>query len=512
MTLAPSRAWWESPWLLLTLVLASALPLLWPEVPPLVDVPGHMGRYKVQIDLEHSAELQRFYRFEWALIGNLGVDLLAVPLSKLMGLEAAVKLVALMIPPLTVAGFLWVAREVHGRVPPTALFAVPLAYNFPFHYGFINFTLAMALAFLAFGLWLRLARLGRFGLRAALFVPISMVLWVAHAYGWATLSILAFSAELVRQHDKGHNYFRAAWHSGVHCLALAPPVLLMLLWRSGDVAGATTGWFKMKWKANWLIMALRDRWRWFDLVSVALVAAVPAAALATRKLGYSRNLIASALLLALAFLLLPRKLIGSFYADMRIVPYMLATAVLAVRLREGAGPRLAAGIAAAGLLFVAVRTGATAASLWLYDREYDRHVTAIDLLPRGARLLSTVGRTCKDSWTMSRLQHLPALAIVRKEAFSNDQWITAGAQLLSVHYPEGGFFVQDPTQLVTATRCRGKDWLTLNETLSEFPRGGFDYVWLIDPPAHDARLLAGYKPIWRSGSSVLYKASAKSGP
>ena len=507
MTPAP-RDWWENPWLLLALVLASALPLLWPEVPPLVDVPGHMGRYKVQNDLERSEALQRFYRFEWALIGNLGADLLSLPLSRIMGLEAAVKLIAILVPPLTVAGFLWVAREVHGRVPPTALFAVPLAYNYPFHYGFINFTLSMALTFLAFGLWLRLARLGRFRLRAVLFVPISMLLWLAHVYGWASLCVLAFSAELVRQHDSGRTWLRSAWHSGLHCLSLAPPVLLMLLWRSGEVAGATTGFFKMKWKGNWLIMALRDRWRAFDLVSVAIVAAVPAAALLTRKLGFSRNLIASTLFLALAFLFLPRKLIGSFYADMRIVPFMLATAVLAVRLRPDTSRRLASGIAAFALLFAAVRTGASGVSLWLYDREYDRHVTALDLLPRGARLLSLVGRACNDPWKMSRLQHLPALAIVRKEAFSNDQWITAGAQLLSVDYPQGGFFVQDPTQLVTAARCPDEEWLSLNETLATFPREGFDYVWLIDPPAHDPRLLAGFTPTWRSGSSVLYKAPA----
>ena len=34
------RNWWQGRWLLLSLVLASALPLLWPETPPLVDLPG----------------------------------------------------------------------------------------------------------------------------------------------------------------------------------------------------------------------------------------------------------------------------------------------------------------------------------------------------------------------------------------------------------------------------------------------------------------------------------------
>ena len=117
--------WWESRALALALVLASAIPLLWPDIAPLVDLPGHMGRYRVQLDLAASPDLQQFYTFRWALIGNLGVDLLVEALAPLIGLEAAVKLVVLTIPPLTVGGLLWVAHEVHGRIPPTAFFALP---------------------------------------------------------------------------------------------------------------------------------------------------------------------------------------------------------------------------------------------------------------------------------------------------------------------------------------------------------------------------------------------------
>ena len=112
--------WWEQRWALLAFMLLATVPLLWPDIPPLVDLPGHMGRYRVQLDFASSPELQHFYRFEWALIGNLGVDLLVIPLSKIVGLELAVKLIVIAIPPMTTAGFLWVAREVHGRIPPTA--------------------------------------------------------------------------------------------------------------------------------------------------------------------------------------------------------------------------------------------------------------------------------------------------------------------------------------------------------------------------------------------------------
>ena len=159
MTAAPPRPpgprpWWETRPFIAALILVSMVPLLYPPIPPLVDLIGHMGRYRVQLDLGNSPWLSQYYEFQWAPIGNLGVDVLVQLLGPILGLELAVKLIILAIPPMTVAGFLWVAREVHNRIPPTAIFALPLAYNHPFFFGFVNFSLSMALAFLAFGLWL----------------------------------------------------------------------------------------------------------------------------------------------------------------------------------------------------------------------------------------------------------------------------------------------------------------------------------------------------------------------
>ena len=504
MTGGEAQRWWETRAFALALVLASTVPMLWPDVPPLLDLPGHMGRYRVQLDLAASPALQAYYGFEWALIGNLGVDLLVELLAPMIGLEAAVKLIVLSVPPLTAGGLLWVAYEVHGRIPPTALFALPFAFNFPFLFGFLNFALSMALALMAFALWLRLARLGRLRLRALIFVPLSGLLWVVHAFGWGTLGVLAFSAELVRQYDRGHPFIASGFRSAFHCLALAPPVALVLMWRS-EAAGVTTDWFNMERKLDWLSMALRDRWEWFDLAALAVAGALILWAMVDRRMTYSRNLAASALFLSIVFVLLPRIVFGSAYADMRLAPYLFAIGIIAIRFPEGGGRRLVSVLGVAGLAFFLIRTGGTTISTWLYDRTYDRELAALDHVPRGAAMVSFVGRECVEPWAMNRLLHLPGLAIVRREAFSNDQWFMAGAQLLRVHYREGWPFVGDPTQIVTRRRCRGEGWRSMNMALAAFPRDAFDYVWLISPPAHDPALLKGLSPIWRSGTSVLYR-------
>ena len=498
------RDFWQRPALLLALVLAAAVPLLWPEVPPLVDLPGHIGRYRIQLDLAESAALQSYYDFEWALAGNLGVDLLVQLLAPLIGLEPAAKAIVIAIPPLTVAGLLWVAHEVHGRVPATTLFALPFAFGFPFLFGFVNFALAMACALIAFALWLRLARLGRLGLRAALFVPISMLVWLVHAFGWGTLGVLAFSAELVRQHDNRRSVPGALFGAALHCLALAPPMALLLIWRSG-AGGETAGWFDLAQKVEWLAMALRDSWQWFDLAALGVVIALLVAAVASRRLAYSRNLAASAFFLSLVFLALPLDVFGSGFADMRLAPYLFAIAIIAIRFREGAGRRLQAGFALAGLAFVLIRTAGTTASLWIEDRSYARELAALDHVPRGARMLSFVGHRCDGPWALPRLSHLPGLAIARREAFSNDQWATPGAQLLRVHYAAAEPFTRDPTHLVTEHRCPGRPWRTVAQALAGFPRDAFDFVWMIDPPPFDPALAAGLRPVWRNGRSVLYR-------
>ena len=269
-----SRPWWETRPFVALLVLISAVPLLYPSTPPLVDLLGHMGRYRVQLDLATSPWLKEYYGFHWQAIGNLGVDILVIPMSKIFGLELAVKLIVLAIPPMTVAGFLWVAREVHGRIPPTALFALPFAYSHPFMFGFVNFALAIALAFLAFGLWLRLARLGRLRLRAILFVPISLIVYFTHTFGWGVLGLLCFSGEAVRQHDSGKGWFRSGVNAALHASVMALPLLFMLVWRS-NIHGASTGYFfDFNYKWHFTLGSLRDRWRWFDRLAITIVALV----------------------------------------------------------------------------------------------------------------------------------------------------------------------------------------------------------------------------------------------
>jgi hypothetical protein len=510
--------WWQTRWFVALCTFIAIIPLLSPDIPPLVDLPGHMGRYRVQMVYDQYGWLKDWYDFRWSLMGNLGVDLLVVPLHYVFGLELAVKLIVIAIPAMTVAGMLWIAREVHGRIPATALFALPLAYAFPFHFGFVNFALSMAFALLAFGWWLRLARLGKLWFRSAVFLPLSVLIWICHTYGWGLLGVLAFSAELIRQHDLRrrrdvpwhkdlvHGWVLPCFHAGIQCLVFVPPALMMVLWRSGDhVSGQTFDMFNWRAKMLWITQVFRDRWQLFDIASCGVLFLLLFKAVRDPNIQYSRNLAISGVFLALVYALLPRVVFGSAYADMRLVPFLFAIGILAIRPKPGLSIRGAATVAALGMAFFVVRMGATAWSFHLYDRSYDRELKALDHLPQGARLITFVGETCRYEWKQTRLQHVPALALERKLAYTNDQWSMAGGQLLTVRYAAAKRFAHDPSQIVTDVQCPREYWRPVAWALARFPRDAFDYVWMIEPPAYNPRFEQGLIPIWRDGASALFK-------
>ena len=499
------RPWWESRWCLMLVVLATMLPLVYPQVPPLVDLLGHMGRYRVELDLDHSPYLQRYYDYHWAAIGNLGVDLLIIPLGKLFGLEPAVKLIVVAIPPLTAIGMLWVASEVHGRIPPTAFFALPFICGYPFLFGFVNFALSVALAFLAFGLWLRLGRLERTALRSWLFGPISLIVFFCHTYGWGLLGLMCFSADAVRLHDRGRSWWRAALEAALHTSVMALPILIMLIWRGEAHGGQTTDWFNWKVKWRWITSALRDRWKAFDIGSLIVAALVFLYALFSRKLELSRNLAFSAIVLAVSFVILPRIIFGSAYADMRLVPYLMAVGLLAIRFRGPPARTMAQVLAVLGLLFFATRTIATTVSLKMAADDQSAKLKAVDLMPRGARVISLVGMTCQEYWPLLRNGHLGAMVIVRREGFANDQWVIEGVNLMDLKYTKAGYFSADPSQLVRPNRCIDPLHREIDVSLETLPRNDFDYVWLIDPPPYSPETVSDMKLVWRGPRSVLYK-------
>lgn len=501
MMLQDGSYWWERRWVCAALAFACAIPLLWPTLPPLADLPGHMGRWHIAMTLHDSADLQRYYDYRWAVIPNLGMDLLVPALASIVGLEFATKLAVIAIPVLTAAGLLWTAREAHGRVPPTALFALPLVYAWPFQFGFVNFALAQGLAFCAFALWLRMGRQRRFGLRAALFVVIACVLWVTHSFGWGMFGLMAGGAELSRLRSEGKMWTVALVGAGLQCLPLALPVVFMVLGPRG--AGLDSGdWFNWPVKLLWVVGMFRDRWQRVDVLSVVPLFAVLCIGARAPRLGMATILGWPALLCLAAFLLLPRLFMGGSYVDMRMIPAATMLAIIAIKPASGQAG-LGRVIAWMGLAFLVIRLAVGTVSFVEWSHDQQRELAAIDAIPRGAAVLALVAHPCKPPWSDPRRDHLPGLAVVRRDVFVNEQWALDGQQLLRIRHPVPLAFRSDPSQLVFPDGCPVVG-TRLAPAIAAFPRSAFTHVWTIGfPPgaakARDLRL------VWSNGRSALYR-------
>src|SRR4029079_3821471 len=127
------------------------------------------------------------------------------------------------------------------------------------------------------------------------------------------------------------------------------------------------------------------------------------------------------------------------------VPYMMAVALLAIRFSGAPDRTTAQVLALIGLLFFATRTTANTISLGMAARDQQAKLGAVEVMPRGARVITLGGMTCKEYWPMLRNGHLGAMVIVRREGFSNDQWVIEGVNLLDLKYMKAGYLHQHPS-------------------------------------------------------------------
>ncbi|MGV3490854.1 MAG: hypothetical protein ACO1OG_05970 [Devosia sp.] len=466
-----------------------------------------MAGYQIELYVDRSPDLARYYAFQWQLIGNIGVQALMVPFATLFGVELGTKLIALLIPVVTAAGFLLLAREAHGRIPTTALAAIPLAYNYWFMYGFTNYCLAAALSVLALALWMFLARKGYWKTRAAVFVLVALVVWACHAVGWVMLVSLCGAAEMFRRFKAGESPAGAIANSIVQCVALISPLPFAILSSSG---GAAAGWFNIGDYARSVAVSLRDRWLVLDLVSLALLGLLVAAAV-LRLAGLRLNgaLLIPALALGTVFMLAPTSIGGSYFVNGRLFVYALAIAVLAIDTSCVAEPQRRI-LAAACMTFLVVRLFANTASLAMYDQSYQDELQALRHVPQGSAVVAITGVSCGDGlagWFNTRLYNLPGMAVVRKDAFVNSTFAIAGLHLVTSRYAAAGAFQSIGSGYVSMTgkTCSNGFGRAADDVLSEIPYQAFDMLWMLDVPAAQWPNSEQLQLVWSNERSALYR-------
>lgn len=500
----PQAFGWLDRWPVMLLVcLVTIAPLLLVDFPPLVDLYGHLGRFAVQTELAQRPELQPFYSYDWKLIGNLGGDILVQVLHPLLGLEASVHAVVILTQLVGALGLMLVSREIHGRVTPFALAAIPLLYGYPFNYGFINYSLSMGLALLAYTAWLRLHRQGREGLARLWLLVAGAAIWVCHTYGWAFLGLLTGSTMLAEVYAVRMRPVRAVARILGACWPLLLPVVPMVIWRA-ESSGAGLGGWSLPFKLIWAYSPFRSVWKVLDIGALAVVAGLIYWGRLSRSARFDPAIGIAAALCVAFFLILPSWVFGSAFADMRLLPYGIALGLVAISTAQvGARELRIAGMIA--LAFFGVRMAVTSAGFVLQDREMQAALPALDHMPKGARVAFFVVKPCKVRWTLPVLDHAAGAALARRNAFVNDQWQQPGVNPMVVHYPEGGRFVKDPSHLVVSDACGPSVLPAVTPTLAKLPRSAFTHVWIVGYRPERYTVPEGFAEVPDSGSGRLYR-------
>jgi hypothetical protein len=506
-TEAPGEGgWWSNRWLVLLVVVVAAVPFAGPKFPPLADFFGHLGRYYLQLNLDHDPALSQFYSFHWGLIGNLGVDLLIEPVSRVFGLVLGAKLIVMTIPVLAAAGLLLVARVVHGSIPPTAFFALPLAYANPLQLGFVNFSLSVGLAWLAFAGWVWLGQRDRRRLRALIFVALSVVIWLTHIYGWAMLCVLAFAAEYTSLPRSDIPMWRRVWAAGLACLSLAPPFLLFALSASSQGAAGARDWFNLPSKMQAITFALRDRWQVLDTASVILIIVLIGIGLGRRHFERAPALAMASVMFLAAFAALPYVLLGSAFADSRLIPILLATAILMLRPKTGMNRQMLSLIAVAGLCFFGVRLAAHTLSYAKADAEIQRQLAALSAIPKRSKVVALYGPDMSGPWAEGRVSHIQSMLLLEKQSFSNEQFILPGGQLLRLERAPFPDFRGDPSQMVVMDDVPFSAWRQVDQMIALAGRNGAELIWIVNDPRGDRPQPQPWlRELWRDGASVVYR-------
>jgi len=508
------------PWLtrpgIALIVLLFIAPFWLVEVPPLIDIPGHMGAAAIEAAGPNSP-LEKYFSYRWVFTLNIGDGVLMKLIGLPFGVLAAGWWSTVLATALYAGGSLAVIRAVNPRGGYGAGWALVYVFSFPLLTGFLNYILATGLSLIAFAVSVRLeAHPNR---RAAVLIVLQPVAMLCHAIGGLTLALLVMANAFGREVDAlppgwwRPSRFRASltahdWRAALQRLAvllwpLVATVVTIVLWKLLSPPPARSfnfwRWTEKEW---YLLLTLRDQSMVLDYVTtIACYSLIALGWLIGGRWTWARLL--PGLTILIEFILIPSDINGSNFVDVRLLP-VACMLLLGLMDWSRARPRVAWAVAYSGMVLLAVRLVVTAASFADYADDFRTQLAALQHIERGSRVLAFVEHSCLDvQWRNTRRDHLASLASIYRQAWVNDNWAVPGLHMVVPRFRPGRNFSADPSEFVWSPRCGGGRLRSVDSALKYAPIERVDYVWLIDtglPQRPDPRL----QLVWQSGRSMLF--------
>lgn len=465
-------------------LLVVLIPMLTVTYPAMVDYPGHLSRAFVLYQWKTNPSFQTTYEILLEPIPNIACDVVLVFLQRFFEIETAGKIFLCLIAVMFCLGCHLIARELmreYDRQGPPWM-AVPLTllhFNSAFLYGFINYSLGVALFMITFAWWLRSRRNWTIWgmLSTSLLILIS---YLTHFSAYAFLGVAVLIFSLVKLPER-------RFKTLIDYAPMTPPLLMYLVFMRGSGTIGALEWNTLVGKFIGLFSAIRTYSVALDAVIVGLFLIV---LLFAAYRGGSEHVIRPALVLSIVFficfLICPKKFMTSSAADMRFV--MPAVLIFLFSYAPRVWGRREQLILASFILLFAARIVIITRAWRANDAEIAQAVGLVNQAPERARIYpiepALEGSPDQVKRTVLFL-HIADYAVIHRSAYIPTMFAIRGQQPL--------VYREKPVN------TEGKTAVSL-ETLYQ---GGFEYV-LTYGNDHN---LAGpaIEKIGQAGESGLWK-------
>ena len=384
------------------------------EIPAMVDYLNHLARMELLADgRAHPA-----YESQWAIIPNLAMDILVPPLAHFMGAAAATKLFLIFSQILMVTGAMALERVVKGATGFAGVCAVLALFTTPVAWGLLNFTFGLGVAVWGLAAWIALWERPR--LRWGVHWAIVLALFVGHMFALGLYGFALGLYELARNERPPRGLV-------LFGLALASPVgvLLALVSLSGGAIGTVGLDWDFTLKGRWPYLAFNVYYPLASALTAVALGGLAVALAASGSLRLSREGVWIGVGLLILYLLLPRRLVGTAYLDVRVITASLLFLPAFCRLTA------ARSVVVAALFMLAVANGALTFNAWRTRQlDYAQVRSTFPLLQHGAAVL--IAR--RDDRTIADvpLYYSPTLAVPAASVFVSSFYAVSGTNPVAV--------------------------------------------------------------------------------
>jgi len=508
---ADVRWWWAALAGCLVLV---AVPFFVIDVPPLLDYPNHLARLYVLAHVASDPVLGAMYAPHWSILPNLGLDIVGVPLVKLLPVHVAGRILLYAAALMPTIGVIVYHRALFVRRSYGPLAATAFAFNAIFFAGFAAFLYGVGLALIGAALWIRW-RERELAVRVAATVATGIVLFFCHMLALFYFLVLVVAHEAAAAWPLDVAGRRRALESlGILAGGLLPTLLLYGLSPFAGDTGASIWQYGNK--LTLLLTPFMTYSQWVTVGSALVLAALVAVcALRGRWIRIDRGALLAVVLVLAVYAVAPSRMHGGAVIDARLPLLALLTLAGGIGVQVSRRSALVLGAVVAAL--IVVRTGSVSASWAEHRQDLAAFRSAIAPVMPGERVLVVSGtRAAHSGYFLSeprsrmlpgfyyRLdEHLPALLVIERHAFwpylfadPRQQPITVRPPYAAIAWPLG----EPPAPADIATDDGPGAYL------SDWP-AHFDYVLLLDAGAIDASKLRPdrLQPIVRTDAATLYR-------